>query len=77
MCYLLESQGTKENKQKVKNRWCRKQKVSARKLSRELGISATSVIPILKVVLGLKPYKKIIKLSLSDAQTIKWKQFAN
>ena len=33
----------KENKQNVKNRLRRRRKVSARKLSREFGISATSV----------------------------------
>ena len=36
-----------------------------------LGISATSVRRILKVDLGLKPYKKVIEPSLSDDQKIK------
>ena len=57
---------TKENIQKVKNRLRQKQKVSARKLSRELGISAISVRRILKIDLGLKPYKTTIEPSLPD-----------
>ena len=40
---------TKENIQKVKNRLRRKQKVLDRKLSRERGISVTSVRRILKI----------------------------
>ena len=68
---------TKENIQKVKNRLRRKKRVSARKLSMELGISATSVRRILKDDLGLRPYKKVIEPALSDAQKIKRKQFAN
>ena len=62
---------------KVKNRLLQKQKVSDRKLSRELGVSETSVRWILKIDLGFKSYKKIIEPSLSDDQKIKWKQFAN
>ena len=68
---------TKENIQKVKNRLRRKKGVSARKLSMELSISATSVRRILKIDLGLKPYKKVIEPSLSDDQKIKRKKFAN
>jgi transposase len=68
---------TKENIQKVKSRVRRKKGVSARKLSVELGISATSVRRILKIDLGLKPYKKVIEPSLSDDQKIKRKKFAN
>ena len=68
---------TKENILKVKNLFRRKTGVSVRKLSMELGISATSVRRILKVDLGLKPYKKVIKPSLSDDQKIKRKKFAN
>ena len=68
---------TKENILKVKNRLRRKTGVSARKLLMELGISATSVRRILKVDLGLKPYKKVIKPSLFDDQKIKRKKFAN
>ena len=64
---------TKENIQKVKNRLRRKKGVPARKLSMELGISATSVRRILKIDLGLKPYKKVIEPSLSDDQKIKRK----
>ena len=69
----------KENIQKVKNRLPRKQKVSARKLWRELGISVTSVRRILKIDLGLSSYEKIIKssLSVSDDQKIKRKQFSS
>ena len=40
-------------------------------------MSATSVRRILKVDLGLKPYKTIIEPSLSDDQKIKRKKFAN
>ncbi|CAF4160995.1 unnamed protein product [Rotaria magnacalcarata] len=68
---------TKENILKVKNRLRRKKRVSARKLSMELGISATSIRRILKIDLGLKPYKKIIEPSLSDDQKIKRKKVAN
>ncbi len=68
---------TKENIQKVKTRLRRKKGVSARKLSMELGISATSVRRILKIDLGLKPYKMVIEPSLSDDQKIKRKQFTN
>ena len=64
---------TKENILKVKNCLRRKTGVSARKLSMELGISATNVRRILKIDLGLKPYKKIIEPSLSDDQKIKRK----
>ena len=60
---------TKENIEIVRNRLRQKQKVSARKLSREVGISATSVRRILQIDLGLKPYKKIIEPSLFDDQT--------
>ena len=51
----------KGNIQDVRNRFRRKQKISVRKLSRELSISATSVRRILKIDLGLRPYKKIIE----------------
>ncbi|CAM4845627.1 unnamed protein product [Rotaria magnacalcarata] len=67
---------TKENILKVKKRLRRKKGVSARTLSMELGISATSVRRILKIYLGLKPYKKVIEPSLSDDQKIKRKKFA-
>ncbi|CAF2015007.1 unnamed protein product, partial [Rotaria magnacalcarata] len=68
---------TKENILKVKNSLRRKKRVSARKLSMELGISATSVRRILKIDLGLKPYKKVVEPSLSDDQKLKQKKFAN
>ena len=68
---------TKENIPKVKNCLRRKTGVSARNLSMELGISATSVRRLLKVDLGLKPYKKVIEPLLSDDQKIKRKKFAN
>ena len=41
------------------------------------GISATSIRRILKVGLGLKPYKKVIEPSLFDDEKIKRKKFAN
>ena len=59
-CCSTDSQSTKKNIQEVKNRLRRKQKVSARKLSREFGISAISVRRILKIDLELKLYKQII-----------------
>ena len=68
---------TKENIRKVKNRLCRKKRVSARKLSMELDISDRSVRRILKNDLGLHPYKKIIEPALSDDQKVKRKQFSN
>ena len=68
---------TKENMLKVKNRLRRKTEVSAGKLSMELGIFATSVRRILKVDLGLEPYKKGIEPSLFDDQKIKRKKFVN
>ena len=68
---------TKENIRKVKTRLQRKKRVSVRKLSMELAISATSIRRILKEDLGLKPYKKVIEPALSDDQKIKRKQFAN
>ena len=46
--------GTIQNIRKVKKRLYRKQKVLARKLSTELGISLTRVRQILKIDLGLK-----------------------
>ena len=64
---------TKENVLKVYNCLRRKTGVSTRKLSMELGISATIVRRILKIDLGLKPYKKVIEPSLSDDQKIKRK----
>ena len=69
---------TKENILKVNNCLRRKIGVSARKLSMELGISATSARRILKIDLRLKPYKKVTEPpSLSDDQKIKRKKFAN
>ena len=50
---------TNENLGKIKNRLRLKGQVSARKLSVELNISE-SVRRILKVDLGLRPYKEII-----------------
>ena len=67
---------TKENILMVKNRLRRKIGASARRLSMEVGISATSVRRILRVDLGLKPYKKVIEPSLSDDQKIRRKKFA-
>ena len=68
---------SKENIRKVKDRLCRKKRVSARKLSVELDISERSVRRILKNDLGLFPYKKLIEPALSDGQKIRRKQFAN
>ena len=68
---------TKATIQKVKHRFRRKKRVSARKIAIELDISARSVRRILKNDLGLSAYKKVIEPSLSDDQKVKWKQFAN
>ena len=51
-----------------------KQKISARKFSGKLEISATNVRRVLKIT---DPIKKIIEPSLSDDQKIKLKRFAN
>ena len=59
---------TNENIRKLKNRLCCQGRVSARKLSVELDISERSIRRILKVDLGLRPYKKIIEPALSDDQ---------
>ena len=68
---------TSENIRKVKNRWRRKGRVSARKLSMELDISERSIRRILKNDIGLRPYKRIVEPALSDDQKIKRKQFSN
>lgn len=68
---------TKENIQKVKIRAHRKNGISARKLSMELGVSATSIRRILKIDLGLHPYRIIIEPLLSDDQKVRRKIFAN
>ena len=70
----IPSRGTKENIKKVKNRLYRKQDISLKAFE---GASATSMRRILNIDLELKPYEKIIELSLSDDQKIKRKQFAN
>ena len=59
---------TKANIKKVKDRLRRKSRVSARKIATELDISRISVRRILKNDIGLRPYKKIMELSLSDDQ---------
>ena len=68
---------TKGNIRKVKHRLHRKKRVSAGKLSMELGISERSVRRIMKNDLGLHPYKKVIEPLLSNDQKIKRKKFAN
>ena len=75
-CRSKHTQGTNENTQKVKTYLHRKQKISARKLSSELEISATSVRRILKIDLGYKSYKNKIQSSVSDDQKVEWKQFS-
>ena len=50
-----ESQGTKENIQKVKKHLHRKQGISSKTFE---GTTVTSVRRILKINLGLKPYKR-------------------
>ena len=64
---------TKGNIQKVKHRLRPKKRISARKLSMELGISERSVRRIMKNDLGLRPYKKVIEPLLSNDQKIKRK----
>lgn len=63
--------------QKVKNRITGKRRVAARKLSRELKISRTSIQRILKEDLALFPYKKILQPFLTDAHKAKRKKFSN
>ena len=74
-CSTANSQGTKENIQKVRNPLLPKTESISSKTFKEA--SATSVTPILKINLGLRYFKKIIELSLSDNQKIKRKQLAN
>ena len=57
-CCSTDSEGTKENIQKVINCLHRKQGVSVRKFSRELDISVTSVRRVLTIDLGLKLYNR-------------------
>ena len=54
----------------------RKKRVSARKLSLELGIF-DSIRRIMKNNLGLRPYKIVIRPLLSSDEKIKRKKFAN
>ena len=68
---------TKGNIQMVKHCLRRKKRVSARKLSMELGISERNVWRIMKNDLELRPYKKVIEPLLSNDQKIKRKKFAN
>lgn len=63
--------------QKVKNRLKRKKRVSARRLSKELDISQTTIRRILRNDLGCHPYKKIIEPNLTDAHKAERKRFAN
>ena len=63
--------------EKVKNRIKGRRRVSARKLSKELKISRTSIHKIRKDDLGYFPYKKIIEPSLTDARKTERKRFAN
>ena len=69
---------TKGNIQKVKHRLRPKKRVSARKLSMELGISESSVRRRMKNDLERRPYKKVIEPLLSNDRKIKRrKTFAN
>jgi hypothetical protein len=68
---------TEENIQKVENCLHRKKRVSAQKLSFKLDMSKISVWRIPKKDSGLKPYRKLIELLLSDNQKIRSKQYAN
>lgn len=68
---------TPGNVQKVKDRMNGKHKVSARKLSRELKISRTTIQRILKKDLKLFPYKKVVEPRLTDAHKAERKKFAN
>ena len=60
----------KANIKKVKNRLRRKSRVSVRKIATKLDISRFSDRRILKNGIGLRPYTKIMELSLSDDQKI-------
>ena len=63
--------------EKVKNRLKGGGRVSARKLSKELKLSRTSIQRILKDDLRCFPYKIIIKPFLTDAHKAERKWFAN
>ncbi|CAF5072708.1 unnamed protein product, partial [Rotaria magnacalcarata] len=68
---------TSANIQKVKHRLERRRTVSSRKLSRELGISRTSVRRVLKNDLELHAYKVQNEPMLTDEHKEKRIQFAN
>ena len=67
---------TKENIQQIPFT-PKERRISARKLSMELGISQRSVWQIMKNDLELRSYKIVIEPLLSDDQTIKRKKLAN
>ena len=62
---------------KVRNRLKGRGRVSARKLSKELKLSCTSIQRILKDDLRFFPYKIIIKPFLTNAHKAERKRFAN
>ena len=72
-CSTANNQSTKEIIQKVRNLLPKTESISSKTFKEA---SATSVTPILKINLGLRYFKKIIELSLSDNQKIKRKQLA-
>ena len=67
---------TQKNIQKVK-RLKQKKSLSTQKLSNELDISRSSTQQILTSELGLKPYKKIIQLLITNNHHSKRKKFLN
>jgi len=68
---------TKASIRKVKDRLEQRKSVSCRKISRDFGISRTSVWRILKNDLGLRPYKIQIEPMLTDEHKEKRNQFGN
>ena len=62
---------------KVKTRANAKDRVSVRKLARELHISSTSIHKILEEDLKYCAYKKIVQPFLTDAHKAEIKAFAN
>ena len=62
---------------KVKHRLNGRKRISARKLSKELKISRTSIQRILKEDLGCFPYKRVVQPLLTDAHKAERKRFAN
>ena len=68
---------TKATIQKITKHNDGNKRVSARRIARELGISATSVRRILKEDLGLTAYRRVVEPLLSGTHLLQRKKFAN